>query len=1010
MSKPGRENINNGESCYFEFVGEDDGNSARTRPIRFEEIMLRRKRKELSQFGNDININNEKHSTVESVKGPSALHDDSRKGESAIRRVRPFLQSEVQKVKPEDGDDNSFKKRNRSEMKKRKIVHRSEIFSKETTGNKEGNISKRRDMFVKRNGNGVHVLETKLRTRLNSEVRYKDDWDGRSMPSLDKAIGHVRNEPDALAGRDLIMESNVKQRYTVKGVGRSERESKKMRHDLELGIANDRRGAMKRDLRRLHDTDASQRLVRKEFTESCYDEFNPKRNLSGTRDHGKNNHRRSLSSSPRVQRRQSDNGRRHEDYSSKSLKERPRRRLDDMEKNRFSSNGSGRHYRSLDVSSGELGKHSQRKREAEKDVKASSPSRRSPERKTLGTYRNNEVSNSGLGGYSPRKRRSVKAVKTPPLSKQSPERKVAGWDIAPTAAQVISSVPLPDVFQLSSQATSTNVHELTSAVSAALSVMMPSVSVSLNVPPIKLSASVESVQLTESSRPMRRLYIENIPTSASEKALMQCLNSNLMSTGANHIHGTQPCISCIIHQEKGLALVEFLTPEDASSALSLDGCPFSGSILKVRRPKDFVEVATSQMIDARKEAAVHVISSTVEDSPHRIFIGGISEVLTSEMLMEIAGVLGQLKGFHFAVSGDAVERCAFLEYVDPSATLKACAALNGVNLGGQLLTVVQADSSSSGIDGNLSQYAIPKHTRPLLQKPTRVLKLRNVFPPDGPLSLSQTEIDEIIEDVRLECARFGLVKSVNVVKHDVSLPLMSDDYAITSDTVQNYSAEDSSGVDRELIVEGNSHVTRREHEEEHQAVTIGSFDGEESRADHQDGNYPDNDLSGDSESGMSQPGKEAVLSDKTYQILSDEAVAGETRQVNDFSDGCHNQGSQEGDAPQYEDNHAYEKSPVKQESTPDAVERGSAADPEPVGDSTTDIGLRKSDDEELLSHLDHIFEQGCVLVEYKRTESSREAAHCLHGRLFDDRTVNVEYVPEDLYVAKFRELKVVSGQ
>ena len=45
-----------------------------------------------------------------------------------------------------------------------------------------------------------------------------------------------------------------------------------------------------------------------------------------------------------------------------------------------------------------------------------------------------------------------------------------------------------------------------------------------------------------------------------------------------------------IHKGKNQALVEFLTPEDASAALSIDGSTFSGSILKIRRPKDFVEV------------------------------------------------------------------------------------------------------------------------------------------------------------------------------------------------------------------------------------------------------------------------------------------------------------------------------------------------------------------------------------------------------------------------------------
>lgn len=46
-----------------------------------------------------------------------------------------------------------------------------------------------------------------------------------------------------------------------------------------------------------------------------------------------------------------------------------------------------------------------------------------------------------------------------------------------------------------------------------------------------------------------------------------------------------------IHKDKAQALVEFLTPEDATAALSFDGNPFAGSVLKMRRPKDFVEAA-----------------------------------------------------------------------------------------------------------------------------------------------------------------------------------------------------------------------------------------------------------------------------------------------------------------------------------------------------------------------------------------------------------------------------------
>lgn len=51
--------------------------------------------------------------------------------------------------------------------------------------------------------------------------------------------------------------------------------------------------------------------------------------------------------------------------------------------------------------------------------------------------------------------------------------------------------------------------------------------------------------------------------------------------------------------------------------------------------------------------------------------------------------------------------------------------------------------------------------------------------------------------------------------------------------------------------------------------------------------------------------------------------------------------------------------------------------------------------------LGSIFEPGSVFVEFGRTEASWMAAHCLHGRVFEDRIVTVEYVASDHYRAHF---------
>lgn len=63
--------------------------------------------------------------------------------------------------------------------------------------------------------------------------------------------------------------------------------------------------------------------------------------------------------------------------------------------------------------------------------------------------------------------------------------------------------------------------------------------------------------------------------------------------------------------------------------------------------------------------------------------------------------------------------------------------------------------------------------------------------------------------------------------------------------------------------------------------------------------------------------------------------------------------------------------------------------------------MERGDIEEVDCDLGHVFEPWCVLVEYGRIEASCIAAHCLHGRLFDNRIVAVEYVALDLYRSRF---------
>uniref|UniRef100_A0A453J441 RRM domain-containing protein n=1 Tax=Aegilops tauschii subsp. strangulata TaxID=200361 RepID=A0A453J441_AEGTS len=429
---------------------------------------------------------------------------------------------------------------------------------------------------------------------------------------------------------------------------------------------------------------------RREYGKPYREEPRSKRRRSRSRDHDQGRRDRSLSLSPREQRR-SYHGNDHDNYP-------PGRKYAENDRYRTSDNvGQGG-----------------------------------------GSYQRYE---SRLGGYSPRKRKTVPqdeqltTTNTPPVIR-SPEKKPATWDQPPTAAD--QSNFFSNLQPIVSQ---------TSSVSVSFSAPKQNPATALDTILSGNSSSTDSVQLTQATRPLRRLHIENLTSSASEDMLIGCLNDFLLSSGVNRIQRSkQPCLSCTINKEKRQAFVEFLTPEDATAALSFDGRSFNGSTLRIRRPKEYIEMAhVAQKKPVEEE--IKEASDVVADSPHKIFIAGISGVLSSEMLVEIVSSFGQLAAYHFVCNEDLGGRCAFLEYIDHSITNKACAGLNGMKLGGCILTAVQVRNEASPF------YGIPDSAKALLEEPTNVLQLKNVFAQEEFLALSKPELEEILEDVRMECAR-----------------------------------------------------------------------------------------------------------------------------------------------------------------------------------------------------------------------------------------------------------------
>ncbi|KAF3780753.1 Splicing factor U2AF subunit [Nymphaea thermarum] len=864
-------------------------------------------------------------------------------------------------------------------------------------------------------------------TDISSKVISHRDKSRDRVHTDEKRRGHHQVDEGHDAGSKIGIEKNQYKNMKLKdrrgnGGRNSEREDKresKRRHRtegvIERNLEPDESDTRKYDSHRRQldsylDQKSRNKVSSVVIRDSYRDREEPrsKRRRSASREHHRTRDR-SASASPKERKHTSYREREHESSSYYSFKEKRDRLHSEVDKSRKSNSLSGGHH-----------------------------------------WR---YGDSGIGGYSPRKRRSEAAVKTPSPTIRSPEKRTAAWDILPANAENGASVPTLASFLSSQQASSLS--ELPAA--------SPDISTALNLHPpananavssIDNSAPEDDIQLTQATRPSRRLYVENVPISASDKTLLECFNNFLLSSRTKHVQGRVPCISCMVNKEKNQALLEFLTPEDATAALSFDGKLFSGSILRIKRPKDFIETATGT--PDKFGAKIDAVSDLVKDSPNKIFVGGISKALSSDMLREIVSVFGQLKAYHFEWKDSSLSH-AFLEYMDQSVTHRACAGLNGMTLGGHVITVVQATPDAQGEDTNSEHpcYSIPDHAKPLLEDPTPVLKLKNVLSEEDFGLLMEPELEEILEDVRLECLRFGTVKSVNVVRYSGN-SVIAVDASVTSDNGGSERffqepAGDTEAVmpmdgclkcDDEAIVE-KSDNSAGEHQNNHGGAAGGTEDCQDMdptdpvkrEPNHSDANI-ENDACIESkidarvnfehrldngDSNMVSAKKESDI-DASQSGFTDSFVS-EAAKVEGNSDYMKKEPAEERGV------HVHDSNELQNEPI-EANKHGTQDSSGMQRTSIEMIGLEGSDElqkvpteaeqavqeklegeqEQTQDNLDNcesnaydslIFEPGSIFVEFMRKEGACLAAHSLHGRLYGARAVATGYVSLDLYKARF---------
>lgn len=131
------------------------------------------------------------------------------------------------------------------------------------------------------------------------------------------------------------------------------------------------------------------------------------------------------------------------------------------------------------------------------------------------------------------------------------------------------------------------------------------------------------------SRQARRLYVGNIPFGVTEEAMMDFFNHQMRLTGLSQAEGN-PIIAVQINLDKNFAFLEFRSVDETTQAMAFDGINFQGQSLKIRRPRDYQPLPG--MSEAPTVNVPGVVSTVVQDSPHKIFIGGLPNYLNEDQV------------------------------------------------------------------------------------------------------------------------------------------------------------------------------------------------------------------------------------------------------------------------------------------------------------------------------------------------------------------------------------------
>ncbi|KAJ8448034.1 hypothetical protein Cgig2_028910 [Carnegiea gigantea] len=386
---------------------------------------------------------------------------------------------------------------------------------------------------------------------------------------------------------------------------------------------------------------------------------------------------------------------------------------------------------------------------------------------------------------------SCSLLSSSPFSIFQCSKRTSGFDMAPPASTLLTNAPVTDQLPGTPQ-----------SVPGILQNMFPGGSVQMG----PLSLMPAQVMTQQATRHARRVYVGGLPPSANEQTIATFFSQVMTAIGGNSagpgILG-DAVVNVYINYEKKFAFVEMRSVEEASNAMALDGISFEASFsflpfiayvsylmecgvsVRVKRPTDYNPALAAVLGPSLPSphlnlAAVGLVPGAVAgaEGPDRIFVGGIPYYFSEEQMRELLESFGPLKGFDLVKDRDTgnSKGYGFCVYQDPAVTDVACNALNGLKMGDKTLTLRRAAVSNGQAKLEHESLLAQAHQHVAMQKtafqaggfnllgvtlpplttadnPTKILCLNQVVTVDE--LRDDNEYEEILEDMRDECRKFG---------------------------------------------------------------------------------------------------------------------------------------------------------------------------------------------------------------------------------------------------------------